>query len=144
MRPLFLDYLQPARRFGPGGLLLLAAGIAAVVVTLVDYRGINRELSGLQIQADMLDVRPNRKALDRMRKTDDSGRSGDEPKQIEQALRQLETPWGPIFEAVEYGLRADWTFVIDPRSAARTTRDGTRHLGTPECDRTRTASGREL
>jgi len=101
MRPLFLDYQQPARRFGPGGLLLLAAGIAAVAVTLVNHRGINRELSGLQIQADMLDVRPNRKALDRMRKTDDSGRSGDEPKQIEQALRQLETPWGPIFEAVE-------------------------------------------
>ena len=101
MRPLLLDYQRPARRFGLGGLLLLAAGVAAVVVTFVDYRGINRELSGLQIQADMLDVRPNRKAFDRMLKTDDSQRSGDETRQIEQVLRQLETPWGPIFEAVE-------------------------------------------
>lgn len=101
MRPLFLDYQRPARRFGPGGLLLLAAGVTAVVVMLVDYRGINRELSGLQVQADLLDVRPNRKVFDRMLKTDDSRRSGDETKQIDQVLRQLETPWGSIFEAVE-------------------------------------------
>ncbi len=101
MRPLFLDYQRPARRFGPGGLLLLAAGAAAIVVTLVDYRGITRELSGLQMQADMLDVRPNRKALDRMLKTDDSRRPGEETRQIDQVLRQLETPWGAIFESVE-------------------------------------------
>ena len=101
MRPLFLDYQRPARRFGPAGLLLLAAGAAAIVVTLVDYRGITSELSGLQMQADMLDVRPNRKALDRMLKADDSRRPGEETRQIDQVLRQLETPWGAIFEAVE-------------------------------------------
>jgi Tfp pilus assembly protein PilN len=101
MRPLLLDYQRPARRFGPGGWVLLAAGAAAVIVTLVDYRGISRQLSSLQAQAEMLDVRPNRKAFDRMLKTDDSRRSGDEMKQIDQVLSQLETPWGSIFQAVE-------------------------------------------
>ena len=101
MRPLLLDYQRPVRRFGLAGLLLLVAGTAAIGVTFADYRDTYRELSGLQAQADLINVRPTRKSFDRMIRPDDPRRAGDEAKQIDQVLRQLETPWSELFDAIE-------------------------------------------
>lgn len=99
MRALQLDFLQPAARRGSGsGVVLLAAGVTAVLVVMSHHGELQDEARYLEAQVLKLERRARGLAPAGLR-LDESARQ--EIRRANEIIARLAQPWDRLFRAVE-------------------------------------------
>jgi hypothetical protein len=90
-----VDFVSRRRRASRGGLLVLAAGVAAAAWTVLDYRGLAAQSAAIERQIDA--VKPHALRGSRAAPTDD-GRALED---ATEAVRELGLPWSELLDELE-------------------------------------------
>ena len=91
-----LDYIHTPRGLRWGGVLLLAAALAVAALLFMHYRQSQRDLNAL-LAAQGLSPLVQRPASANAR-----ARLDEQSKQMQDVMRELNLPWGPMIDALEH------------------------------------------